>query len=56
MIAVGVESKQEKNTLIELGVHGYQGRFFSEENQIIPVPQLESVVKLGRRNRWRKSK
>ncbi|MFA0566664.1 RNase E specificity factor CsrD [Vibrio gallaecicus] len=56
VIAVGVESKQEQETLIELGVHGSQGRYFSEERQIIPAPQLESVVKLGRRNRWRKSK
>ena len=62
VIAVGVETKHEKNTLLELGIHGYQGRLFDEERQIIPVPQpskpqvkTESVVKVGRRNRWRKS-
>lgn len=62
VIAVGVETNSEKNTLLELGIHGYQGRLFDEERQIIPVPQLdkpklktESVVKVGRRNRWRKS-
>jgi RNase E specificity factor CsrD len=62
VIAVGVETKSEKNALLELGIHGYQGRLFDEERQIIPVPQpnkpkvkTESVVKVGRRNRWRKS-
>lgn len=62
VIAVGVETKQEKNTLIELGINGYQGRYFDEEQQIIPLPNIgsksvkaESVVKVGRRNRWRKS-
>ncbi|MCC4785158.1 RNase E specificity factor CsrD [Vibrio splendidus] len=62
VIAVGVETKQEKNTLIELGINGYQGRYFEEEQQIIPLPhqgekavKTESVVKVGRRNRWRKS-
>lgn len=62
VIAVGVETKPEKHTLLELGIHGYQGRLFDEERQIIPVPQqnkpqvkTESVVKVGRRNRWRKS-
>jgi len=62
VIAVGVETKQEKNTLIELGINGYQGRYFDEEQQIIPLPdqkakavKTESVVKVGRRNRWRKS-
>ncbi|MBW3697249.1 RNase E specificity factor CsrD [Vibrio sp. T187] len=55
VIAVGVETKQEKNTLLELGVQGYQGRYFASETQIIPAPKTESVVKLGRRNRWRKS-
>ncbi|MEZ9565433.1 RNase E specificity factor CsrD [Vibrio artabrorum] len=62
VIAVGVETKQEKNTLIELGINGYQGRYFEEEQQIIPLPnqgdsavENESVVKVGRRNRWRKS-
>ncbi|MCG9552310.1 RNase E specificity factor CsrD [Vibrio sp. Isolate31] len=62
VIAVGVETKQEKNTLIELGINGYQGRYFDDEQQIIPLPnqnekavRAESVVKVGRRNRWRKS-
>jgi RNase E specificity factor CsrD len=62
VIAAGVETKQEKNTLIELGINGYQGRYFEEEQQIIPLShqgeeavKIESVVKFGRRNRWRKS-
>ena len=62
VIAVGVETKQEKNTLIEIGINGYQGRYFDKEQQIIPLPnkdsksvKTESLVKIGRRNRWRKS-
>ncbi|MGR5324908.1 RNase E specificity factor CsrD [Vibrio sp. DNB22_17_1] len=60
IIAVGIENKHELNTLVELGVHGGQGRYFSAEEQYLPRPQVkqsshsESQVKLGRRNRWRK--
>jgi RNase E specificity factor CsrD len=60
IIAVGIENKHELNTLIELGVHGGQGRYFSSEEQYLPrsesmqLSQSESQVKLGRRNRWRK--
>ncbi|MGR5133985.1 RNase E specificity factor CsrD [Vibrio alfacsensis] len=60
IIAVGIENKHELNTLVELGVHGGQGRYFSAEEQYLPRPQAkqsshsESQVKLGRRNRWRK--
>ncbi|EPC1318697.1 RNase E specificity factor CsrD [Vibrio alginolyticus] len=60
IIAVGIENQNELNTLIELGVYGGQGRYFSAEQQFLPRPQAlpnsqsESQVKLGRRNRWRK--
>ncbi|OXE31141.1 hypothetical protein CA163_19635, partial [Vibrio parahaemolyticus] len=60
IIAVGIENQQELNTLLELGVYGGQGRYFSAEQQYLPRPQTaqhsqsESQVKLGRRNRWRK--
>ena len=49
VIAVGVETKQEKNTLIELGINGYQGRYFDEEQQIIPLPNhVEKAKGLGK--------
>jgi RNase E specificity factor CsrD len=60
IIAVGVENKQELNTLVELGVYGGQGRYFSAEQPYLPRgntnagSQSDSQVKLGRRNRWRK--
>lgn len=60
IIAVGIENKHELNTLVELGVFGGQGRYFSAEEQFLPVPSItlsshsDSQVKLGRRNRWRK--
>ncbi|EDP58122.1 RNase E specificity factor CsrD [Vibrio sp. AND4] len=60
IIAVGIENKHELNTLIELGVHGGQGRYFSPEEQYLPgvkptvTSQSDSQIKLGRRNRWRK--
>lgn len=53
VIAVGVERGKEWNALIELGVHGGQGRMFQAENQIIPKPEVPKV-QIGRRNRWRK--
>lgn len=55
VIAVGVETKQEQSALQELGILGYQGRYLAPETQIIPPPKAESVVKIGRRNRWRKN-
>ncbi|MGR5236194.1 RNase E specificity factor CsrD [Vibrio alfacsensis] len=60
IIAVGIENKHELNTLVELGVHGGQGRYFSTEEQFLPRQTAEqrshseSQVTLGRRNRWRK--
>jgi len=62
IIAVGIENQNELNTLIELGIYGGQGRYFSVEQpflsplQPLPNSQPESQVKLGRRNRWRKNK
>ncbi|WP_321283281.1 RNase E specificity factor CsrD [uncultured Vibrio sp.] len=60
IVAVGIENRNELNTLLELGVYGGQGRYFSTERQFLPRPQKvqptrsESQVKPGRRNRWRK--
>jgi RNase E specificity factor CsrD len=60
IIAVGIENRHELNTLLELGVYGGQGRYFSAERQYLPRPQMtqasqsEPQVKPGRRNRWRK--
>ncbi len=60
-IAVGIENRHELRTLIELGVYGGQGRYFSAERQYLPQPQIiqsarsESRVKPGKRNRWRKN-
>lgn len=53
VIAVGVERGKEWNCLLDLGVHGGQGRMFQAENQIIPKPEAPKV-QIGRRNRWRK--
>ncbi|WP_194439098.1 RNase E specificity factor CsrD [Vibrio fluminensis] len=61
VIAVGVDQEQEFNTLLELGVDGVQGRYFSPEQQMIPEPKLEQSgkskanIQIGRRNRWRRS-
>lgn len=60
VIAVGVASKQERDTLKELGVNGMQGRYLQAERQIFPLEKkvkskpIQSMVKIGRRNRWRK--
>jgi RNase E specificity factor CsrD len=60
IVAVGIENRNELNTLLELGVYGGQGRYFATERQFLPRPQKmqptrsESQVKPGRRNRWRK--
>ncbi len=59
-IAVGIENQHELSTLIELGVYGGQGRYFSAERQYLPCSKTEPIsrsdpqVKPGRRNRWRK--
>ncbi len=53
VIAVGVETGKEWNTLLDLGVHGGQGRMFQAETQLIPKPDT-GKVRVGRRNRWRK--
>ncbi|WP_068711823.1 RNase E specificity factor CsrD [Vibrio tritonius] len=58
VIAVGVEEESEWAMLKTLGVDGVQGRFFDEERPLQPENQMkkrrvESVVKPGRRNRWR---
>lgn len=54
VIAVGVENKQEWKTLVELGVHGLQGRYVGVEEALIPNnPKSDMTVKPGRRNRWR---
>ncbi|MGD8173075.1 RNase E specificity factor CsrD [Vibrio sp. TRT 21S02] len=60
LIAVGVETKNEFNTVIKLGVNGVQGRFFKKEEQLLPIEKQTAMndfttkVKVGRRNRWRK--
>lgn len=53
VLAVGIETGRELQTLLELGVDGGQGRFFQAEKQLIPKP-APSMVQIGRRNRWRK--
>ncbi len=61
VIAVGVDQEREYQTLLALGVHGVQGRYFEDERQLIPEQQVEqsskskSNVQIGRRNRWRRS-
>ena len=61
VIAVGVETRAEKQTLIDLGIHGVQGRLFEAEYDLFEQPVVEakptatvSQIKPGRRNRWRK--
>ncbi len=54
VLAVGVETKHEWQTLIDLGVSGFQGRYFAKESQILPKPMATTTVKVGRRNRWKK--
>lgn len=62
VIAVGVDNKQEYKTIIDLGVHGIQGRYLSAEKQLLPqqtakkkVATPSSKVQIGRRNRWRRT-
>lgn len=62
VIAVGVDNKQEYKTIIDLGVHGIQGRYLSAEKQLLPLQTAKkkvatpsSKVQIGRRNRWRKT-
>ncbi|OEE79543.1 RNase E specificity factor CsrD [Vibrio ordalii] len=54
VIAVGVETEQEWQTLKNLGIHGGQGRLFEEEQPLLPEKIISPSVTLGRRNRWRK--
>ncbi|CAH1557357.1 RNase E specificity factor CsrD [Vibrio rotiferianus] len=61
IVAVGVESKQELDALVELGIYGVQGRYFSSEVRLFPIidakkeVQSDALIKPGRRNRWRKN-
>ncbi|EGA67113.1 RNase E specificity factor CsrD [Vibrio brasiliensis] len=62
VIAVGVDNKQEYKTIIDLGVHGIQGRYLSAEKQLLPLQTAKkkvatpsSKVQIGRRNRWRRT-
>lgn len=54
VIAVGVESQSDWDILKGLGVDGVQGRLFDSENQVMLVQENHSIVKLGKRNRWKK--
>lgn len=63
LIAVGVDNKAEYHTSVQLGIHGVQGRYLSEETQLLPLQaslppakSSEHKVQIGRRNRWRKVK
>ncbi|WP_038175287.1 MULTISPECIES: RNase E specificity factor CsrD [Vibrio] len=63
LIAVGVDNKAEYHTSVQLGIHGVQGRYLSEETQLLPLQASllpakppEHKVQIGRRNRWRKAK
>ncbi|WP_070963213.1 RNase E specificity factor CsrD [Vibrio sonorensis] len=63
LVAVGVDSKQELNTLLELSIDGVQGRYFSPEQaiqstQVVKLSSKKpvSAVQIGRRNRWKKSR
>jgi len=62
VIAVGVDNKQEYQSVVELGVHGIQGRYLEAEQQLLPkqtvkqsVVATPNKVQIGRRNRWRKT-
>jgi RNase E specificity factor CsrD len=56
VIAVGVETKKEWHTLIDLGVKGGQGRYFAAETQLLPEAQTKTTsIKPGRRNRWKRT-
>ncbi|OBT17451.1 RNase E specificity factor CsrD [Vibrio sp. UCD-FRSSP16_10] len=57
VIAVGVETKREWKQLVDLGIDGGQGRFFTEESDFI-ASSLTQKLKAkstipGRRNRWK---
>jgi RNase E specificity factor CsrD len=58
VVAVGVDSKQEHKTILQLGVQGIQGRFLEAERPIIPQQvshhRVAAVkkVQIGRRKRW----
>lgn len=54
VIAVGVETESEWSVLSQLGLDGGQGRYFAEEEQLIPTIETTRLIKPGRRNRWRK--
>lgn len=61
VIAVGVETPQEWQSLQTLGVKGVQGRLFDEERQMLPLLSTEpakyspaiSLTPVSKRNRWR---
>ncbi|MGY5539527.1 RNase E specificity factor CsrD [Vibrio brasiliensis] len=62
VIAVGVDNKQEHKTILDLGVHGIQGRYLCAEKQMLPlaassmnVSPSANKVQAGRRNRWRRT-
>lgn len=62
VIAVGVDNKQEHKTILDLGVHGIQGRYLCAEKQMLPlaassmnVSPSSNKVQAGRRNRWRRT-
>lgn len=55
VIAVGVENDLEWQTLLALGIHGGQGRWFDEEQPLFLSKQsfLARKVQPGKRSRWR---
>lgn len=55
VIAVGVETEKEWQTLLKLGIQGGQGRLFEAEKQLYPKVDRKPV-QIGRRNRWRTKK
>lgn len=62
VIAVGVDNKQEHKTILDLSVHGIQGRYLCAEKQMLPLSVSNQIadkslskVQAGRRNRWRKA-
>ena len=54
VIAVGVETQAEWQTLISLGIHGGQGRWFAAEQPLLMTSHVgKPIIKPGKRNRWR---
>ncbi|PMH39897.1 RNase E specificity factor CsrD [Vibrio sp. 10N.286.49.B3] len=53
VIAVGVDTKKEWQALMDLGIHGGQGRHFSPEVALLPKTKIDTRIKPGKRNRWR---